>query len=115
MKNLKTLTTVLFLTGFLTVSQAFTPNNKVATDSHKEFMTSMTNKISHNDLAWDLQKNTEVVAEIHVSNQGHPEIMAINGDEDYRKLVGEKLTAMKLDNESLYGKTFVCRFKFRTN
>jgi hypothetical protein len=113
MKTLKTLTTAVLLTGMFTVSQALTPSNVSSVESRKELQSSLTDKISQSELTWDEQKNTEVVAEIRVSNEGRPEIVAINGDDTYRKLVEEKLKTMKLDKESLYGKTFVCRFKFR--
>ncbi len=115
MKTLRTLTTVVLLTGMFSVSQALTPNNESVNGCLKELQTSFSKKINQTELAWDQQKNTEVVAEIRVSSEGRPEILAINGDATYRTLVEEKLKTMKIEKPSLYGKTFVCRFKFRTN
>ena len=115
MKTFKALFTVILIAGFMTSASALIPLKDKAIDNKKELTTSLNNNISQNDIAWDLQRDTEVIAEIYVNMHGNPEIKAINGDKVYKSYVEKKLVKMKIDKDALLGKTFICKFKFRTN
>jgi hypothetical protein len=115
MKTLKTIAVTLLLAMFCTATQGITPNEVNVTDARKDLHASLCKKFSLQELAWDEQKNTEVVAEIYINFEGKPEIQAINGEKVYKTYVEEKLKTMKIDKENLKGKTFICRFKFRTH
>ena len=115
MKTLKTFAVTLLLAVFCITAQGLTPNEVSVSNSRKELQNSLAQKFSHSELSWDQQRNTEVVAEIYVNMEGKPEVKAINGDDVYKTYVVEKLKHLKMDKESLKGKSFICRFKFRTN
>ena len=115
MKTFKTIFTAMLIAGFMTTAQALTPSEENRIEYKKELSNSFNNKISQNDIQWDLQKDTEVVAEIYVNMEGTPEVKAINGDNVYKSYVEKKLKTLKIDKDALLGKTFICRFKFRTN
>ena len=114
MKTLKTVFTVILITGFMTSVSALSPLKENAIENKKELTTSLNNIISQNDIEWDLQKDTEVVVEIYVNMHGNPEIKAINGDSVYKAYVEKQLKNIKIDKDALLGKTFIGRFKFRT-
>lgn len=115
MKTLKTIAVTLLLAMFCTATWGLTPNKVKVAGARKDLQTFLSKSISVNELAWDEQKNTEVVAEIYINFDGKPEIQAINGEKVYKTYVEEKLKTMKLGKESLKGKTFICRLKFRTH
>lgn len=115
MKTLKTIAVTLLLAMFCTSTWGLTPNEIKVTDAHKDLQTSLGKNISLQELSWDQQKNTEVIAEIYINFEGKPEIQAINGEQVYKTYVEKKLKTMKIDKNNLKGKTFICRFKFRVN
>ncbi len=115
MKTFKPLAILVVTIGTLLTAQAFGQDSKNYYDFKKEFEAKLSNKISHSDLSWDIQHNTDVVVELFISETGQPIIVAINGENNYKELVTKKLEILKLQNKSLCGKVFVCRFKFRTN
>ena len=115
MKTLRTFCTAMLVAGLFTASYAFTPSDDTKIENRKDLKCCLKETISHSELNWDEQKNTEVVAEIYVNMEGTPEVKAINGDEVYKSYVEKKLKTLKIDKDALLGKTFICRFKFRTN
>ena len=115
MKTLRTIFTAILLVGFMTSANALTPLEDKVNETKKELSARLQHSFSQNDIEWDLQKNTEVVAEIYVNMNGNPEVIAINGDIVYKAYVEKQLKNMKIDKDALLGKTFIGRFKFRTN
>ena len=115
MKPLRTLTTALLTFGLFTATIAATPIDNTNINDCKELKHRLNEKIAHSELNWDDQKSTEVVAKIYVNMDGMPEVIAINGDQVYKLYVEKKLAKMKIDKNALLGKTFICKFKFRTN
>ena len=115
MKTFKTLTTAIILTVILISAQANNPASESIIESRKELQSALTEQFSQSELNWDEQKNTEVVAEICISSEGRLHIVAINGDNDCKTYVEEKLKTVKFDNKNLAGKTFIYRYKYRTH
>jgi hypothetical protein len=102
------------MASLTTSVMAIAPIKKSVTETNSEMKTVLLKQMNHNELTWDEQKNTVVVAEIFVNDFGKASVKAINGDPTYLTYVSEKVQSMQVDPK-LAGKTFICRFKFRTN
>lgn len=115
MKTLKILAVAVVLTGFATTTKALTPSSKASTECRDEIKSKLTNQVSQSDIPWDERKNTEVVAEIYVNEEGKTSVVAINGENTYKTLVEKQINNYQMDKDKFAGKTFICRFKFRKN
>ncbi|MDD2562624.1 MAG: hypothetical protein PHU27_00205 [Salinivirgaceae bacterium] len=115
MKTFKILAATIVLIGFATTSKAITPVSETTIECRNEMKNKLTLRVSQSDIPWDEQKNTEVVAEIYINNDGKTNIVAINGENTYKTLVEKQLKNHQMDKEKFSGKTFICRFQFRKN